>query len=71
MDVPGSNHKSIGVMKLMMGLHHGNPKVVKLEVRLHQGCYIKEQVVSQDGEVSDGTSPPKMQEGEVHDGTSS
>ena len=44
--------------------------MVKLELGLHQGCYIREHEVSQGGEASDGASPPKMQEGEVHDGTS-
>ena len=59
------------MVKLVMGLHHGSPKVVKLEVGLLQlGCYIKEHEVSRDGEASDKASPPKMQEGEVHDGTS-
>ena len=29
-----------------MGLYHGSPKVVKLEVGLHQGCYIREHDVS-------------------------
>ena len=43
---------------------------MKLEVGLYQECYIREHEVSQDGEASDGASPPKMQEGEVHDGTS-
>ena len=29
-------------MKLVMGLHHGSPTVVKLKVGLHQRCYIRE-----------------------------
>ena len=58
------------MVKLVMGLHHGSPTVVKLEVGLHRGCYIREHEVSRGGEASDGASPPKMQEGEVHDGTS-
>ena len=53
-----------------MELHYGNPNVVKLEVGLYQGCYIREHEVFRGGEASDGASPPKMQEGEVHDGTS-
>ena len=57
-------------MKLVMGLHHGSPRVVKLEVGLHQRCFIREQEVSPSGEASNGASPPKMLEGEVHDGTS-
>ena len=58
------------MVKLVMGLHHGSPRVVKLEIRLHQGCYIMGQEVSWSGEASDGASPLKVQEGEVHDGTS-
>ena len=57
-------------MKLVMRLHHGSPSVVKLVMKLHQGCYIKEHGVSQGGEASDRASPPKVQEGEVHNGTS-
>ena len=34
--------------------------MVKLEVGLHQGCYIREHEMSWGGEVSDGASPPKM-----------
>ena len=52
-----------------MGLHHESPRVVKLEVGLHQGCYIREYEVSWGGEASNGALPPKMQEGEVHDRT--
>ena len=63
----GSDHRRPRVVKLVMGLHHGSPMVIKLEVGLHQGCYIREHEVSQGGEVSDGTSPPKVQEGEVHE----
>ena len=37
--------------------------MVKLELGLHQGCYIREHEVSR-------ASPPKMQEDEVYDGTS-
>ena len=58
------------MVKLVMGLHHGSPTIVKLEVQLHQGCYIREHEVSRGGEASDGALPPKIQEGEVHDGTS-
>ena len=54
----------------MRGLHQESPTVVKLEVELHQGCYIRKHKVSRGGEASDGASPSKMQEGEVHDGTS-
>ena len=32
---PGSDHRSLGVVKLVMGLHHGSRRVVKLEVGLH------------------------------------
>ena len=53
-----------------MGFHHGSSKVVKLEVGLHQGCYIKEHEVFRSGEARNRASPPKMQEGEVHEGTS-
>ena len=35
--------------------------MVKLEVGLHQGCFIREQEVSRGGEASDGASPPKIQ----------
>ena len=58
------------MVKLVYGLHRGSPRVVKLEVGLHQRCFIREQKLSQGGEVSDRASSPKMQEGEVHDGTS-
>ena len=44
-----------------MGLHHGNPRVVKLEVGLHQGCFIREPEVSQGGEASDSTSPQRCE----------
>ena len=53
-----------------MGFTLGVPKVVKLEVGLPQGCYIREHEVSRSGEASDGASSPKMQKGEVQDGTS-
>ena len=33
---PGSDHRSPGVVKLVMELHHGSPTVVKLEVGFHQ-----------------------------------
>ena len=49
----------------MMGLHHGTPTVVKLEVGLHQGCYIKEHEVSRGGEASDGASPWESNRGEA------
>ena len=58
------------MVELVMWIHHGSPKVVKLVMRLYQGCYIREHEVSRGGEASDRASPPKMQEGEVHDGTS-
>ena len=58
------------MVKLVIKLHHGSQKVVKLKVELHKGCFIREQELSQGGKASDGASPPKMQEGEVHDGTS-
>ena len=51
------------MVKLAMGIHHGSPRVVKLEVGLHQRCFIKEQEVSQGGEASDGASSLKVQEG--------
>ena len=41
------------MVKLVMGLHHENPLMMKLEVELHQGCYIKKPEVSRGGEVSD------------------
>ena len=66
----GCDHRSLGVVELMMWLHHGSPKVVKLVMRLHHRFYIKEQEMSRGGKASDGASPPNMQEGEVHDGTS-
>ena len=65
-----SDYRSPRVVKLVMGLHHESPRVVKLEVGLHQGCFIREQEVSGDGEASNGASPPKIQEGKAHDGTS-
>ena len=55
--------------ELVIGLHHGSPRVVKLEVGLHEGCYIREHEVFWDDEASDEASSPKVQEGEVHDGT--
>ena len=58
------------MVKVVMGLHHRSPRVVKLKVGLHQICYIREHEVSRGGEANDGASPPKMQEGEVHNGTS-
>ena len=44
--------------------------MVKLVMRLHQGCYIREHEVSRGDEASNGASLPKTQEGEVYDGTS-
>ena len=67
---PGSNHRSPGVIKLVMELHHGSPRVVKLVMRLHKGCYIREHEMFRGGKASDGASPPKIQESEVYDGTS-
>ena len=65
------------MVELKVGLHHRypgsdhrSPRVVKLVMRFHQGCFIREQEVSQGSEASDGASPSKIQEGEVHDGTS-
>ena len=66
----GSDHRSPEVMKLVMELYHGIPRVVKLKVWLHQGCCIRDLEVSQGSEASDEASPPKMQEGEIHDGIS-
>ena len=56
----GSDHRSLGVVELVMWLHHGSLRVVKLELGLHQRCYIREHEVSQGGEASDGASPPKV-----------
>ena len=53
-----------------MGLLHGSSWVVKLEIGLHQECYIRKHEVSWGSEASDGASPPKIQESEVYDGTS-
>ena len=66
----GSDHRSPGVVELVMRLHHRSPTVVKLVMMLHEECYIREHEVSWGGEASVGASPPKMQEGEVHNGTS-
>ena len=66
----GGDHGCPGVVKLVMGLYRGSPMVVKLEVRLHQGGYIREHEVSRGGGASDGALPPKVREGEVRDGTS-
>ena len=55
----GGDHRSPGAMKLVMELYQ-TPKMVKLEVGLHQRCYIREHEVSWGGEASDGASPPKM-----------
>ena len=75
--VHGLHHGCLGgdygcpeVVKLVMELCHGSPMVVKLEVGLHRGGYIREHEVFRGGEASVGASPPKVQEGEVHDGTS-
>ena len=57
-------------MELVMRLHFGSPSVVKLVLRLHQGCYVREHEVSRGGEVTVGASSPKMQKGKVHNGTS-
>ena len=66
----GGDHGCPIVVKLVMGLLRGSPMVVKLEVRLHQGGYIREHEVSRGGGASDGASPSKVRENEVHDGTS-
>ena len=66
----GGDHGCPELVKLVMELRPGCPMVVKLEVGLHQGGYIREHEVFRGGEASDGASPPKVQEGEVHDGTS-
>ena len=44
--------------------------MVKLEVGLHRGGYIREHEVTRGGVASDGASPPKVQEGKDYDGTS-
>ena len=67
---PSGNHGCPGVVKLTMGLHHGSRLVVKQEVGLYEGGYIREHEVSRGGEASDRASPPSVREGEVHDGTS-
>ena len=66
----GSDHRCPEVVKLVMELRHGSPMVVKLEVGLHRGGYIREYEVFRGVEASVGASPPKVQGGEVHDGTS-
>ena len=33
---PSSDHRSPGVVKLVMRLHHGSPKMVKLDIDLYQ-----------------------------------
>ena len=48
------------MVELVMWLHHGSPRVVKLVMKLHQGCYIREHEVSQGGEANDRASPQKM-----------
>ena len=67
---PSSDYRNLGVVKLVMELHYGSPRVVKLEVELHRGCYIREHEVPWGGKASNGASPPKMQECKIHDGTS-
>ena len=57
------------MVELVMKPHHGSPTVVKLVMKLHQGCYIREHEVSRGGVASIGASSSKMQEGEVHDGS--
>ena len=42
----GSDHRNPRVVKLVTRLHHGSLKVVKVEVWLHQGSFIREQEVS-------------------------
>ena len=64
------NHRCPREVKLVMGLYRGCPMVVKLEVGLHQGGYVREHEVSRGGEASVEASPPKVREDEVHDGTS-
>ena len=66
----GGDHGCPEVVKLVMGLHRGSPMVVKLEVGLPRGGYIREHEVFRGGEASDGASPPKVRESEVHNGTS-
>ena len=66
----GGDHGCAKEEKLVMGLHHGSPMVVKLEFGLHRGGYLREHEVFRGGEASDGASPPKVRVGEVHDGTS-
>ena len=47
-------------MKLVIELHHGSPTMVKLEIGLHQGCFIGEQEVSWGGETNDGALSSKL-----------
>ena len=54
----------------MMGLHHGSPKVVELEVGLHHRCPGSDQEITQGGEASDGASPWESQSSGVHNGVS-
>ena len=44
------------MMKLMVELDHGSPRMVKLEAGLHHVCPGSNQEVSQSNEVRDGTS---------------
>ena len=54
------DHRSLGVVELLMWLHHGSPRVVKLVMRLHQRYYIREHEVSRGGEATDRASLQKM-----------
>ena len=55
----GSDHRSLGVVKLVMGLHYGSPRVVKLVMELYQRCSVRHEEVFQGGGIYSGPSPWK------------
>ena len=55
------------MVELEVVLHHGCPRVMKLVMRVYQGCFIREQEVFQGHEASDRASLHKLQGGGVHD----
>ena len=65
-----SDHRSSGVVKLMMRLYHESLWVVKLKVGLHHGCLDSEQGIFWYIEACNGASLQKPLGGGVHDGAS-
>ena len=60
------HHIGSGVVKLMIGFHYWNLKVVELEIGLYYGCLGSDQEVFWGGKAKNGASPRESEGGGIH-----